>query len=811
MDRTELIGTVWIAATTTPWAISPHPNFSVRRASGPELIALVSDFRFSDFHRYREEALIQPGWEQQLIDGARDSVIEGRQVKAAKTLAALAAGPSIPLGARAAAALFASVALSENDEPEAAVELLTRLLEDLAVTEVAERFHGSLRLTEALLRVQRSVRMLEAGWLSDAMEDVEAVPDLLERLAAKGLATFNTSKGVSWGARQVQMDLAAALRSNALSIKARLEGLEGRTWTKVVKSRPDWPSVRAGWRASEGTQAFVGEAFEKKVAGLRKTRRFSFGDSVMDPTSAALFAAELSGDTAKIRRQRETLAQLRVLRPDADADWAIAEALRLLRQCDAKDPLEATLRYVRAQGPNDALHRAARTILRRTSFPDRVGRSDVAVLAASSDLLSQHDLRAAIGGVNSYLTGTREGGLATDRLTQWARHDEAWRAVRQLLPGSLLDSDVADAAISYLEGSSDIAEPLVSTLAGLSGVIEWSRVPERTTDRWRTWAQRASADDDSLLFREVVLDAIDGAHATKTFLPRPTGLRLGARLYNELSEGAVADSDELAAAERSCREAMREIREGAKHGRYAFGGVNAGEVAAALCVAFEREGLWEPLAEYLLDGRVASHDKAPALERLARAPGTVPEPVRQQLREAGTSLLQPGVETFGSPPLPIMPSALRAGMALSIFTWQQAISSITQLAGLERVDAKVEAARSACFARPESGAMDAVGILLLQLSHDYDPVVRGEAARSLGVVLNDLDDIRDTAVKRLSELLSADGILIPLSTLRGLGAVANAHHEFPSILASSVQELSTAHPARVVKIVAGEVAQQLRG
>jgi hypothetical protein len=143
-------------------------------------------------------------------------------------------------------------------------------------------------------------------------------------------------------------------------------------------------------------------------------------------------------------------------------------------------------------------------------------------------------------------------------------------------------------------------------------------------------------------------------------------------------------------------------------------------------------------------------------------------------------------------------------MAYRLIDHPGVVAAIAELTGFGRLDGKVEAARSIGLAGADETTSDWAVSVLLQLSHDGDPVVRAEAGRALGRLHERFPDLSLVVGKRLRELIEEDGILVPVLVLRGLLLSGSLPWELQSV----VHDVSKSHPARSVRELARELLEQ---
>jgi HEAT repeat protein len=256
-------------------------------------------------------------------------------------------------------------------------------------------------------------------------------------------------------------------------------------------------------------------------------------------------------------------------------------------------------------------------------------------------------------------------------------------------------------------------------------------------------------------------------------------------------------SDELLASVKACEERLEAIRSSAASESYGFGGISPADVAALLATQLGQSQLWPPLLAFLLDPMVGRHDKAPALDRLVTLRADIPQHLLLGVGDDPLGALAGrNADPFEQRDLPVAPEALRFCASYGLIEYGDVVAAIAQLSSSSQHAARVEAARSIPHALTGSPEPLWAAVTLLQLSHDRDPVVRSEAGRALGATWSRYVGLVDSVVGRVLELLTDDGILVPLLTIRGL---EDADEAPPTNVAMVSRELAAEHRARPVR------------
>jgi hypothetical protein len=98
--------------------------------------------------------------------------------------------------------------------------------------------------------------------------------------------------------------------------------------------------------------------------------------------------------------------------------------------------------------------------------------------------------------------------------------------------------------------------------------------------------------------------------------------------------------------------------------------------------------------------------------------------------------------------------------------------------------------------------------IAVQLSHDANIDTKGYAAHALAYLAGKTQSVVGPARRRLKDLLTFDGIIVPLLAIRGLRRNLDA---LDSALAESVSNLANAHPSRQVRREAEDLYREYVG
>lgn len=480
------VAPIWLAAVVTPWAIAPHPNFSVQTCTPAELLALSVDQRTSDRERYAEQVTYTAEWESNLVTVAVDSFLFGRQEDAVPRLRAVSADRGVAYGARAASALLMSVALADLDRPEESAEGLRAL-----INEGESGVSASANLVVGVLRQQLALRLVESGLRGDAQDEAEQVVAVLDRHMT-GFERLQVSRGTAMTSSRLQNEIRSGTARNAYALLSYLEPIGGTRWVKLVRGRNSWMRTRGDASALRGASEFISEAFDSRLREVGRPTRWS-AETATNQLERSLIAAELSGDLHAVNTRREQLAKIRVIRSMGDNVWSTSDAIGLLRRGDFKDALDSTIRWARAAGPLEALMRASDELLRRPSFPERCSRGDVALLSGSAEMLDSAQAEGAIDAIVGYMSGESRRGLEAAVVAEWSMRDLGLRALAKVVPQAPARHGEASNVTLEVAKSSQHLYAMSAGIVAVVREIDWDSTSRDEREEWLSWVLSLSA------------------------------------------------------------------------------------------------------------------------------------------------------------------------------------------------------------------------------------------------------------------------------------------------------------------------------
>lgn len=136
---------------------------------------------------------------------------------------------SLPIGARATAAIYSAVALSDQDLFDDAVDLLVEQERRLA----REAQTPSELLAYCAILQQLVLRYYDLGDRDRAIETARLAQQSSPSLNDPSYEEFPTSPGISWSSKRVQRDVVRALRAAAIAAEATLEEARRRQMGRI--------------------------------------------------------------------------------------------------------------------------------------------------------------------------------------------------------------------------------------------------------------------------------------------------------------------------------------------------------------------------------------------------------------------------------------------------------------------------------------------------------------------------------------------------------------------------------------------------
>jgi hypothetical protein len=781
------MGLAWLAAVLQPQDIAPHPNFADDDydRSGPARLAAV--VLGDPWRAFRIAQLVGNQDDDDPVSLAGKCLqSDSIAVSVEKLAHRLTGGP--PPEDRALAgglALIVGTAAAELDDYAACFRVLDAQLQ------WASEVRGSDdALIRAALLQQKALRLRDAG--RSYFSTIVEVTAILSQVDIGRCSPFQTSPGVAWSSRTTLMQIRDSLANAAASLippdqSARAEEAGLPTWRELV--REPAPSIALHEARN------LAETYANYVAGLFAERFRSHSRSIGSPGNPDLFysvlALELLGHSG-VYDGRKEIALLRLVQV-ASEPAALMDTLRLLRHAVARNELDLVLERLRAAGPLSVLSKDARQILRMRAQPEMLRTVEIRVLGVAADLLAPAEARSALDAVRAVLTAGGPANWPGHWELQIFRTEVAWVAAAALGNACGAAGEVATLLLDQAAKAQPDDQFLDRALLRATAAIEWAEVPEATQ---RAWLDLFNSQGINLPgTAEVVFARLRQSPPNPTPSSPIAGVTY--RLNAAIGGGAV-DPELRSDGVPLVRETFGRIRADAARGTYSFTGTNAADVAASLVLFADADELWPELTDFLLDSAVPRQEKTPAFERLVRSDISLPQEIADRFRENSQELLAGASPLTLEPLIAPYPAALRFLAAHGLIDDSEIYSKVAILADSENVDSRREAASTvAALATWAPGT----GLLAfaLPLARDNDVEIRARAARALALLAGREDALAAVSDQRLGELVSEDGLLVPLYILRALRDIPGG---LPRAIRSRIEDLANQHPARSIRIAA---------
>jgi hypothetical protein len=680
-------------------------------------------------------------------------------------------------------ALLACTACGELEEYDKCDSILSGVLDRLGKS-------ASHRLIRAILLQQRCLRMRDASRLDE--QDIVAVAELLHDLTADDLPPFAVNS-IAISSRETIGHILTALRRSNWSMVSPLRLDQSADLKRTI---PTWDDQA---RFPESEQLLIinsevakkyADLIEKQYQSRRKSSGFSIGQDAVPDLFFQLIRLELLG-TASVVGLRRQLAQIRLLRQPYETaeEYYHADSLRLLRQAGAETDLDIAIERIIQEGPLSSLSIDARQILRRPY--DGFRTTELRVLRSAADLLSESEARVAMDGLMQVdLPPNLAGHWQSDSV----RLGSLWRTISALSNVANKVDRATEFLLSVVENcDSEAIITIDSAVSRSIRTIDWEQVSQKAKERWRVWISSAPAGWSEV--REAVRYSVNAELAVPEIVATLDDVVqfVNSLVFDEeeVSEARAADAISIV------QSSLSQIRESAKKGSYSFGSYDAADIGVLLAAKTGSLDLWQKIVELLTDNRVARSDKTAAFERLARLRPNLPESTSALFRQMSSQILDPpNRQWFQKNEINPYPAALRFLAAYKFMPPFEVFAQIGRLSGQPETDGVREAA--ATIAVLASGQSEEWFLAIaLQLSYSADAAAKADAGRALALLAEGRPEYATLVSQRLLELLSHDGFLIPIKTLRNLPAVV------PPTVREKIIGLHENHPSKKIRSVAG--------
>ncbi|MGW3914487.1 hypothetical protein ACWEBX_23615 [Streptomyces sp. NPDC005070] len=778
----------WIVAVMRPLYIAPHPNFSdpdYDTKPYAQLAALVSGNPYRSRYAVQDED--NSGFDRGVLNAEMSLTTVGLRAGLDGLVGEVLSGESGDQARICALGLLACCAAAELDDYKTCDRILKQLLN--TTTDDAPE---SKLLRVAILQ-QQSLRLRDSG-REHSSQSAEAL-ELLADLADRTFPSFPMSPGAPAGPSETIQSIIVALRQATWSLAPIPHLLDGReqlpadfpTWQEVVRTARSNPALEIHRLRATEYAKFVEDSFKQMFRSQTKT--------IGGRGAATLFYAalhfELLGDSSVYGlREESALMKLVQAMNTARADTnEVADALRLLRHSGAKSEIDLAIERVRATGPLAALKKDAGQIIRNRSEPRMMRAAELRMLRGAADLMTQAEAHKALEEVRRVIDA---GGAHTppgSRQLDVVRLEPAWLAAAHLAntagENELVFELLLQAALASRQGDELWDKAVGRALRNL----DLENVSSETHSRWRAFFE---SNPSHMLATRNVYEALVRQEVVPDENPLED-LDSVANRVNSAISGIMMSDAEISASITIVSASLAQIRQQAAQGVWSFRSLDAADVAAALIIFANARDMWSDLCLFLTDPRLQRSDKSTAFDRLAFKSVELPPEVEATFRRERQVLLE-SPSDFEEGSITPYPSALRFLAGHGIIAEPEAFSLIAQLSGSRDPEAREEASRTVAVLA-SSVATPWLLAQAMQLSHDSEPRVRAHAARALALFFSSTSDFKQSAQRRLIELMAEEGTLVPLLVMRQMRQSENVAPSAKRVIGTLAED----HPSRTVR------------
>lgn len=783
----------WMAALLRPRDLAPHPNFPDHTYDNLPHVKLAAAVLgrpsprnlWADISGQKPPDVITR--DSMFVDAAIKTFHSATINEAVTAIRQYVQATDGDVASAAAAALIGACALSEREDFEACEELLSVVLSRLVT-----RDPGTLFLRACLLQ-QRCLRRRD--WAHEYFDVLAEVNDILVELASGAeFPGFAVGRWASGDSECTMQHILVALKHAVWSLSPRDEEIENLRLPKHEDI------LNFQW--SEEALHITGDAAKEYVRYVEDQYRYEYNSlsTFLGRAQPDLFYYNLRNElygSGAVYGSRKELALLRLTQAsNLGVATDFAECLSLLRYANADDELDLAIRALRLGGPLSALSRDARQVLSKRLTPERVRYAELSVIRGAAELLT--DSEAADALTAGYLL--IEAGSPTNVVGRWTAYSKrlelTWRTVVELANASGKANDAARRLLSDAR-SAKYDELVDLAYARALRALDWSEMTADVVTGWRGWIERSG---DKWSHTAAIMRLQLGEQARTSSTSNPT-LNDIAMIANDAFHGHPIPPALMEVCIRRTLDALDRLRQTSKGGPWGMGGPDAGDIAAVL-ISLGATELWRPLTDFLVDDTVPRTYRSGAFDRLATAEVEVDSSAAEIFRlRAIDTLWLPDPMPFDAETFVPYPAALRFLASRSMIEEGDIFYALTQLAGSPNRSWRAAAAESASAIAHKWHTPWMLAIAV-QLSHDANIETRGYAAHALSHLAGKTESLVELARRRLKDLLTFDGIIVPLLAIRGLRRNLDA---LDTPLAESVSALAIAHPSREVRREAEDV------
>lgn len=669
---------------------------------------------------------------------------------------------------RAVAAIVQGVLLAGVGRPDWAVRTLRAELE--------QPIDG---LTKALLLVHLGLRSSEQGEMTEALDFTQAAQQAVSR--RRGGDAYTLRLVAELNAWQIGWVAGRRVTPPSLSFHRA----------------PLFAWIFGG--SDDALTAYLNEMFTSYFEDPHtRTVKFAAEDSIDVGLGQTLRRCEFLAYRQGIVQYRQKLGRYRLLTEEGHPGPAVSSGFELLRRAGDDKGLRLVARTFRASGPLEVL-RSVGLRATKASWLEPELQATLEVIGSTAFAFGSENAASAFSRLMKALPDVISRTFAGAWLV-----DSGFRALAGLLP-LLREAETATAS-KWLRS---VAEGEASTLIHHSmptalHALRWEHLDEQERAAWFQFVERHLLGRDDRLFpaRSAVLElaSVDSPRALATIYTayREGQLQWLAPLV--VGREDLKESDRRRIVEDLLRAASA-IRDQAHGGEFRLGGPHIGNLLASAAIQFGESALFVELGRFIGDGQLPLDERMAAALVLLEQPGSVPTQLRRRLAKglAGPTIDMP---LLGDPgPLELVNLRLRA--AFGRLSSSDAIPILLRYANDRRPQLRTSAAVAA--GTLAASAQVPIGTLLLSLSHDPVPEVRGAAGRWLSRIEMRSGVLDKARLARVSELLQEPGELVPLQVWMGLAQFVRAGGTLDREIRQLAEEVATHHIAHTVREAASAV------
>jgi hypothetical protein len=507
----------------------------------------------------------------------------------------------------------------------------------------------------------------------------------------------------------------------------------------------------------------------------------------------ALFRAECVGYWQGIHRRRQSIGHYRLLSEAGRTGPGVATGFAFLRRAgDAQGVARAAAVY-RASGPLEVPRSAGIAACRASWLDNEIG-ADLELITMAAVTFPQEVAGPVLDRI---LGGLSE--LVSRRFGTALIYQAALNATTSLARSADVDHVVA-ASVRLREIADRPADPLLHQSLGRSlSLLPWDRLSKIERMLWLTFVKTHLSARDDLVFpaRSAAQGLIAAGSSIAINLVSEAYLESRSLLIAPLVLGATRlRSGILDAAIDDILMAAKTLQVRAQQGQFSFGVLSIGGLLGAATMRSRTRRAWDAYGSFVLDKHVPFDEREGAISNLMRAPETAPRWLQKKLRQ-GLPTTEMAIPLGGSPArLEVTNVGLQA--VFGGIEPTDALSSLIDLAGSADSDVRTEVVKvaSSLGSVLESASL---ATLLIGLTHDPLPQIRGLAGRGLALVPFGQVPLEKVRISRLLRMCEESGETVPAYTWSGLARSRELDLPADPRLLNLAKTVATDHIASTIR------------